>query len=997
MTFEVVHPGWLLLTPLFLLMWWLQRTRWMAAATTMVVPSTLLWHRAVPQHSHGVPIRTLLLALALLFTASGPRLLMPDPTVIGARRTLDQAIVIDVRIESQSRCQLRIGEGPTETLSLDDGEATVKIDAPPPGTSIVVSWEQHSAACQVPPRRRPIAIQDDSQLETVAAVLSVLEQTGSIILDETDPDLLIIRGIATASSRPFISFPVAPTDLFLPRVIPASPAPALLEGLHPRYWTILQGQVATGVPLLIDQQGQGLIGRSDGGFHWGFLPDDGDLWRRSDWPVLLGRMIEELVPTAYRQPPSIPAMASAQLPLILALLLALCGSLWLGRSGLLATVLICVAIAIGQMPSSARPLIGDENLEQISATTDAGRSLQLLDSSSPASPDLIQRVQQRGVGLTLVTDPSRLNDSPITRVRPGQQYSIEGWKSALALSPQGTTTRIEWPWIAEQSGVWLLKREAQQPLGDAPDRMVVIVESSIPAALWSDPEAIAAQLLPQPEFSMVGGIGHLPQPAAGSVIVWNGIPIAADLFDPLKSWIEQGGAFLALPADRFCDDEPTRIGLEGILATAIPAAPDPPLQDLGVLLLDLSGSLSGASSTILLEGTMALLDGSPRNSRWGIAGFRDRLDWIIEPGTPIDSSWIERIPPQITAGGGTDLGQALRQCRDTMIDHPGGRSLVVITDGRTTPDDWIAIGDSLMKADIELDIVLVGDSIERSAVEQLCRHSGGQLHHARSSSHAAALLQDAVQSTEQGWQPVESPVLVSAVDRFIEAGPRLPPEPSRRVAIDAPSRHPDGKWLWVDGSGAPILAIRPIGEGISATWYSGLDRFSLAGSVDQTHAHLSQLLAAAAEQRQPPHRRGFVTRTASGMPQLWWSRLEGDPLSGEVTGGPVGSEAMRLRGVATPGENGFVAPLPSITGNTPPSPIWWKQGSHIDAAAIPARGTARRWRSVLGDRTLAPSSLGAPVGWLLVVAAASLLSSRVRQGWDRLLQRDKAVEAARNR
>jgi hypothetical protein len=282
-------------------------------------------------------------------------------------------------------------------------------------------------------------------------------------------------------------------------------------------------------------------------------------------------------------------------------------------------------------------------------------------------------------------------------------------------------------------------------------------------------------------------------------------------------------------------------------------------------------------------------------------------------------------------------------------------------------------------------------------VEQLCRHSGGQLHHARSSNHAAALLQDAVQSTEQGWQPVDSPVLVSAVDRFIEAGPRLPPEPSRRVAIDAPSRHPDGKWLWVDGSGAPILAIRPIEKGISATWYSGLDRFSLPGSVDQTHAHLSQLLAAAAEQRQPRHRRGFVTRSASGMPQLWWSRLEGDPLSGEVAGGLVGSEETRLQGLAIPGEIGFVAPLPSIAGTTPPSPIWWRQGPHIDAASIPAGGTARRWRSVLGDRTLAPASLGAPVGWLLVLAAASLLSSRVRQEWDRLLQWDTAAEAARSR
>ncbi|MDE0960392.1 MAG: VWA domain-containing protein [Planctomycetota bacterium] len=861
----------------------------------------------------------------------------------------------------------------------------------------MVSWAQHSADCRVPPERLPISIQDDSQLETVAAVLSALEKTGSITLDGADPDLLIVRGAAATSHRPVISFPQEQGTLFLPRAMPASTSLELLDGLHPRYWTIFNSQVAAGDPLLIDQQGQGLICRTDTGFHWGFLPEDGDLWRRSDWPVLLGRMIEELVPSPTRNRPSMRAMASTQMSLILAVLLALCGSLWLGRGGHLATLLIAGAIVAGQWPTTSRPIEGLANLERISAATDPGQSVSLLDSAPPAAPDLIERLQQRGVGISLVADPNAEFDAPIARIRPGQRHSIPGWKSAIALSPLGTRTEIEFPWTPEQAGVWQLEPAEMESTGEASPRVVVIVEPSIDAALWSEADSIAAQLLPEPQFSLVGGVGNFPEPAAGSVIVWNSSPIAARHFEPLVSWIERGGTFLALPADRFCDDEKTRLALEQILATSIPAAPEPPLNDLGVLLLDLSGSLSGAGSRVLLEGTMALLEGTPRNSRWGVAGFRDRLDWIIEPGTPIESSWLDRIPAQITSGGGTDLGHALRLCRQSLVAHDGGRSLVVITDGRSTPDDWVAIGDSLKRDAIELDIVLVGETIERSVVELLCRRAGGDLHHARSSSHASALLQEAVQPAEQGWQPVEAPVQVSAVDRFIEAGPRLPPVPIRRVAIDSPSRHPDGKWLWVDGSGSPILAIRPIDKGISATWYSGLDRFSLAGSVAETHAHLSQLLAAAAERRQPRQRKGFITQTASGQSQLWWSRQEDDRLSGEIFIGRVGKEATPLRGVATPGKNGFVAPLPAPPGEAPPAPIWWSQGSHLDAGSIPARGNARSWRAVLGERSLAPAVLGPPVGWLLVLAAASLLSSRVRQGWDRLLQGGTAAEEVQHR
>ncbi|MDE0960393.1 MAG: hypothetical protein OSB09_06400 [Planctomycetota bacterium] len=132
MIFELVHPGWLLLTPLLLLVWWLQRSRLTAAITTVAVPSTGLWHKVVPQESRKFPLISLLLALALLVTASGPRLLVSDEVVIGARRTLDQSIIIDVRIESQSRCELSIGDAAAETISLEGGEATLKIDAPPP-------------------------------------------------------------------------------------------------------------------------------------------------------------------------------------------------------------------------------------------------------------------------------------------------------------------------------------------------------------------------------------------------------------------------------------------------------------------------------------------------------------------------------------------------------------------------------------------------------------------------------------------------------------------------------------------------------------------------------------------------------------------------------------------------------------------------------------------------------------------------------------------------
>ncbi|MGE4633042.1 MAG: vWA domain-containing protein, partial [Planctomycetota bacterium] len=849
-----------------------------------------------------------------------------------------------------------------------------------PGTLIEVLIDSKSRTLIAPARNNKTVVSDLSNLSQVSDALEVLEQADRIEISDSQPDVVILRQQAQDSSLPSIVFPAQEGAQILPRIAVAASQPALLDGLHPRYWTVLRASEVAGDAILIDEKGRSLLSRNDDGFLWGFLPGSGDLARRSDWPVLLGRLIEELAPAeATADAPSLLVRAGLHLSIILALLIALLMPLLLGAQGRIPGICILLAIFAGQIPSAAKPVPAIINLDQFSSRESPAMVIQVPSLAAPASPALQRRIRSRGIEIEVKkTNDPQWKVVPV-RIRSGQTVSIEGDganSSFEAISPGGQRLEITSPWNPAIPGAWLIENQQGE-------KATLIVEEAIPAALWSASGSAAQNLLPAPAFSTELTAGHFPEPAAGSVIVWNSVVIDDNTTQMLSAWIRRGGTFVALPADPFCEDEETRQRLATILPTEIPPAPQPPIQDLGILLLDLSGSLTGEGASTLLAGTLSILEGSPHQSLWGIAGFREEPHWIFPPGTRMDRSLLESIDQQITTGGGTDLGSALHFSMAALKESDGGKSLVVITDGRSTPDDWEGIGTSLKRMQIDFHVLLVGEPIELDAVEILCGISDGSVHRAHSPQHARALLQEVVQPQEKGWQPVRSPVLVASLDEFLDAGAPRPPVPLRRIAIEAGSIASDSKYLWVDGDGAPLLAIRSIGDGVSVVWYSGLDEFSLSSKAPEMIAQLSQLIAGSADRRKEPRRTGFLVQGQDGQYQLALQRRAEDPLSMAISLGSIGSQLTVLSAEAVPGTNWLVASIPQAQEM---AAAWWQQGRSIDAGVIPARGNLRRWQSIIGSGQIDAFQLGPPSLLLLLVAILLLLSSRGSR-WSDLVPR----------
>ena len=127
-------------------------------------------------------------------------------------------------------------------------------------------------------------------------------------------------------------------------------------------------------------------------------------------------------------------------------------------------------------------------------------------------------------------------------------------------------------------------------------------------------------------------------------------------------------------------------------------------------------------------------------------------------------------------------------------------------------------------------------------------------------------------------------------------------------------------------------------------------------------------------------------------------RLDSDPLSMQISAGPVGADKYSLLATARPGQAWYSAAIPGDWHLDQHRAIRWGPPSHIDAGVTPVRGSSWRWHSALGGADpLAAAPFSPASWWLLLLASVSLVSSRVRRWSDLLPHRDKEEAAVQRR
>lgn len=233
--------------------------------------------------------------------------------------------------------------------------------------------------------------------------------------------------------------------------------------------------------------------------------------------------------------------------------------------------------------------------------------------------------------------------------------------------------------------------------------------------------------------------------AAYPLIAFDGIPLGAiprGVSRTLRELVERKAVSLLFVADSpdfgRTGDNPD---LESLLPVDLLPRSLKRLPDLAVLLLlDVSGSMFGDKLSLAKAAGVEFLKALKPTDRVGFLLFSEGRQWLyrFEPNSSLQPA---RDIPNLAAGGGTDLGGALREGLD-LLRRQGERDLhaIIVSDGVTKPADFRPMEEDAKRAGIGLSTIAVGKDADFALLERLARNTGGRAYRAERFDQIPALL-----------------------------------------------------------------------------------------------------------------------------------------------------------------------------------------------------------------------------------------------------------------
>ncbi|MCI0651727.1 MAG: VWA domain-containing protein, partial [Planctomycetes bacterium] len=541
-----------------------------------------------------------------------------------------------------------------------------------------------------------------------------------------------------------------------------------------------------GEPLLASDAGA-LITACGAHIHLAFDPDASDLPGRAAWPVLAGRLLEyfETMPEPSEPPPSWWRTEWPRAAILAAAAVALPFALGARRAFAALVLLALFAAAV----SARRPAAGAYAYELPADAAASPRELLAAARALPRGGTLIvpastvlprerasflRALRERGVRIEVAPPGGAavaLHVEP-NRVEAGAEVALAlesaaGAAGAIDLSlwavaPDGVRTRVAGmddgaaPLRARHrlpaAGLWRFEAIDADAGSSVRASAHAFVEEPIDCLLLSAARggesegslaATESAAAGKAGIAALAGTGFrtrawqppsalaalLPANAARGIVLWGDLdPVrlsAAD-FVELHSWIERGGTLVASGGPVFFEDDAARARLSALLPAPLPPPPSAKERALGIVLLDLSGSLrQGAGFETLLAAVEALLERTAERGRWGVAYFRDVPGWIAAPGSRVDAELIREVAGA-DFGGGTDLAGALEFALAQFAAPSAGRALVLLTDGRQRASvDWRGVGARFAERGIELWAIGAGATVDAATLQALADGARG--------------------------------------------------------------------------------------------------------------------------------------------------------------------------------------------------------------------------------------------------------------------------------
>ncbi|GAA3403870.1 VWA domain-containing protein [Paenibacillus hodogayensis] len=241
-----------------------------------------------------------------------------------------------------------------------------------------------------------------------------------------------------------------------------------------------------------------------------------------------------------------------------------------------------------------------------------------------------------------------------------------------------------------------------------------------------------------------------------------------------------------------------------------------------MLVLDKSGSMSGGGIELAQEAATRTIQLMREQDTIGVVAFDSSPWWVVEPQLLKDPKQVIDKVNSIQADGGTEIYAAVEQAYAKLRKVDAQRKhIILLTDGQSaTNPNYASLAGDMVKDNITLSSVAIGDGADTQLLEQLARMAKGRYYFTNDQSTVPAIFsreavlisrtyivdQPFVPSIGQAadWNPL----FAGGVPR-VHAYIATTPKETAEIALTSPE--PD-----------PLLARWQYGAGKAVAWTSDL-------------------------------------------------------------------------------------------------------------------------------------------------------------------------------
>ena len=227
--------------------------------------------------------------------------------------------------------------------------------------------------------------------------------------------------------------------------------------------------------------------------------------------------------------------------------------------------------------------------------------------------------------------------------------------------------------------------------------------------------------------------------------------LPADEDAALEKYVYGGGGLIFIAGDSNAKlaQEP-KTPLEKMLP--VRAQPPPEKPTAVVLVLDKSGSMTGAKIEMARDAARTSIKTLRPIDRIGVISFDESFEWVIPMGPAEDLDSKSDLINQIGANGGTKIYQAVDAAFEAITkEQATHKHIILLTDGVSTPgtqEDFPRLERDALAKQVTISTIGVGDYINRDLLDELAQKTKGKSHFVENPEAIPQIINAEVRSQE---------------------------------------------------------------------------------------------------------------------------------------------------------------------------------------------------------------------------------------------------------